>query len=110
MNNASRNRNHPNHKHEQQILKTDLCHTVINNIQELVRSYSSLFDLSFLSKSNNNSKGQQEEETFLQDIKKLYEETRKLFESNNIDFDSHLVISLSKPFHVMTKANPSIFT
>jgi hypothetical protein len=89
MNNASRNRNHPDHKYEQQILKTDLCHTVINNIQELVVSYSTYFDLGFLNKNNNNKT--QEEQAFLQDIKKLYEETKTLFETNKIEFDNHWV-------------------
>ncbi|KAL7321717.1 hypothetical protein PS15m_001454 [Mucor circinelloides] len=86
MNNASRNRNHPDHQLEQQILKTDLCHSVINDIQELVVDYAADFDLDFLPTSSDNRRPNVQ---LLEAISELYNRTRLLFKKSNIDFDNH---------------------
>lgn len=88
MNNASRNRNHPDHQLEQQILKTDLCHSVINDIQELVVDYAADFDLDFLPTSSDNRRPNVQ---LLEAISELYNRTRLLFKKSNIDFDNHWV-------------------
>lgn len=86
MNNASRNRNHPDHKYEQQILKTDLCHTTVTNMQELVSIYATEFDLIFI-----DNKQDKPIRKLSDAIGKLYETTKSLFEANNITFDNHWV-------------------
>lgn len=88
MNNASRNRNHPDYQLEQQILKTDLCHSVINDIQKLVVNYAADFDLDFLPTKHDYGKPNV---SLLDAISELYNRTRLLFKKNNIDFDNHWV-------------------
>ena len=86
MNNASRNRNHPDHKYEQRILKTDLCTRVVSNMQELVTYYPTEFGLNFLSRKQSN-----EQQSLEKAIETLYSNTEALFKSNNVAFDNHLV-------------------
>lgn len=86
MNNASRNRNHPDHQLEQQILKTDLCHSVINDIQELVVNYATDFDLDFLP---TRCDSERQNGPLVDAISDLYNKTRLLFKKSNIDFDNH---------------------
>lgn len=88
MNNASRNRNHPDHQLEQQILKTDLCHSVINDIQELVVNYAADFDLDFLPTRCDYGRPNV---PLLDAISELYNRTRLLFKKSKIDFDNHWV-------------------
>ncbi|KAI8981924.1 kinase-like domain-containing protein [Mycotypha africana] len=88
MDNISRNRNHPDHKLEQQILKTDLCHTVIRDIQELVTTYASEFDLDFLDTAKDKS-NPQDTVPFLEAISQLYHKTKLLFKKAKVDFDNH---------------------
>lgn len=88
MNNASRNRNHPDHQLEQQILKTDLCHSVINDIQELVVNYATDFDLDFLP---TRCDSERQNGPLVDAISDLYNKTRLLFKKSNIDFDNHWV-------------------
>jgi hypothetical protein len=84
MNNSSRNRNHPDHQNELQVLKTDLCNQVITDIQQVVSLYAHLFDLDFLSSRKPNVPIQQALAT-------LYQRTLKAFQQHNIPFDDHLV-------------------
>lgn len=84
MNNASRNRNHPDHKYEQQILKTDLCHTAVSSMQELVLQYAHVFDLTFLPPPQ-----PPQAMPITQAMAVLYKKTKQLFESNQITFDNH---------------------
>lgn len=88
MNNVSRDRSHPDHKLEQQILKTDLCHSVINDIQELVVQYASEFDLEFLSLNNIPSYNLI---PVLDAIAELYNKTKLKFKKNKVEFDNHWV-------------------
>jgi hypothetical protein len=87
MNNSSRNRNHPDHKLEQQILKTDLCHTLITEIQQLVVTFAVDFDLDFLPQRR-----QKQPTTSLTDaIAELYSKTKLMYRKSEIEFDNHWV-------------------
>jgi hypothetical protein len=89
MNNVSRDRSHPDHKLEQQILKTEVCYSVVNDIQELVVQYASEFDFDFLSFNNNIPSYHLI--PLLDAIAELYNKTRLKFKKNKIDFDNHWV-------------------
>lgn len=88
MNNVSRDRSHPDHKFEQQILKTEICHSVVSDIQDLVVQYASEFDLDFLSNNNIPSYNLI---PVLDAISELYNKTKLKFKKNNIEFDNHWV-------------------
>jgi hypothetical protein len=89
MNNSSRNRNHPDHKLEQQILKTDLCHTLITEIQQLVVAFAADFDLDFLPQRRHK---QPTNGMDLADaIAELYSKTKLMYQKSCIEFDNHWV-------------------
>ncbi|KAI9481708.1 MAG: kinase-like domain-containing protein [Benjaminiella poitrasii] len=85
MNKSSRNRNHPDHKLEQQILKTDISHKVISDIQELVVAYASDFDLDFLPQETTINPTL----PLIDAIAELYHKIRLVFKKNKLEFDSH---------------------
>lgn len=91
MNNRSRNRSHPNYQLEQQILKSEICHSVINEIQDLVIQYASDFDFDFLSDNNDYHLV-----PLVDAISELYNKTRLKFKKSNIGFDNHWVKNFRK--------------
>ncbi|KAI7899207.1 kinase-like domain-containing protein [Cokeromyces recurvatus] len=86
MNNASRDRNNPDHKLEQQILKTDISYKVISDIQELICAYASEFDLEFLPQEDN---AISLNTSLTGAIAQLYHKTKCTFKRNKLEFDNY---------------------
>lgn len=90
MDHSILNRNHPNHHYQQQVIKTELVHHTIESIKHLLIQYPSDFDVSFLHQHDKPSLPIHEA------IANLYNQTLRLYQSNNIVFDDHWVGEIMK--------------
>lgn len=81
-----RNRNHPAHQYQQEIVKTDLVHQTIQAIHQLLRLYPQAFDLNFLTPADPACAIPVEDA-----IRQLHKDTIALYRSRNVTFDSHWV-------------------
>ncbi|CDS11625.1 hypothetical protein LRAMOSA03888 [Lichtheimia ramosa] len=79
-----RNRNHPAHQYQQEIVKTDLVHQTIQAIHQLLRLYPQAFDLNFLTPADPACAIPVEDA-----IRQLHKDTIALYRSRNVTFDSH---------------------
>ncbi|KAI8047154.1 kinase-like domain-containing protein [Gilbertella persicaria] len=78
----SRNRNHPDHKLEQQILQTDLGHKVTSEILKYIQTHGAAFDFCFLERFSN-------QQSMLDSMVMMYDTFKALYKQNNTPFDYH---------------------
>ncbi|KAI8387942.1 kinase-like domain-containing protein [Radiomyces spectabilis] len=82
MDHSTLNRNHPSHRYQQELIKTDLVNRTIRSIQRIILLYPLEFDIQFLPHSPPSVPVQEA-------IAQLYRDTVALYKNNNVHFDDH---------------------